>query len=258
MTPVSVHHVADGPADAPVLVLGSSVGTTGAMWEPQVRALSQRFRLVRYDHRGHGGSPVPPGPYTLEDLGLDLLALLDTLGVSRAHLGGLSMGGMVAMWLAAHAPERVDRLVVCASSPRFPDPSVWDERIDEIEKAGSVAAIADATVARWLTPGFADAHPAVRDRLYAMLVAVDPDGYAACCRAIQRMDLRPALSSITAPTLVIAGAEDPSTPPPQHAEVIAATVPGARYEVLSPAAHLLNVELAERTTELILDHLEAA
>lgn len=258
MIPFALHHVAEGPAEAPILLLGSSLGTTHAMWDPQVPALSHRFRLVRYDHRGHGGSPVPPGPSTLDDLGADVLALLDALEIRRAHVGGLSLGGMVAMWLAAHAPERVERLVVCASSARFPDPSVWDERIAAVREARSVEPIADATVARWLTPGFAEAHPDVRARLRAMLVANDPEGYTSCSAAIQHMDLRPALPSITAPTLVIGGAEDPSTPPPEHAEVIAKAIPAARYKVLSPAAHLLNVEQAGQTTELILDHLQAA
>jgi 3-oxoadipate enol-lactonase len=159
------------------------------------------------------------------------------------------------MWIAAHAPERVARLVVCASSPRFPDPSIWRERIAAVEASGSVEPIADATVERWLTPAFAAAHPELRARLRAMLVATNPAGYAACCQAIQAMDLRPALGAIAAPTLVIAGAEDPATPPPQHAEVIAGAIPSARYEVLSPAAHLLNLEQADRVSELILEHV---
>ena len=125
MSAVELHHVIDGPPDAPVLVLLSSVGSTGAMWDPQVKALARDFRVVRADHRGHGASPVPPAPYALADLGGDVVALLDHLGVQRAHVCGLSLGGMVAMWLAVHAAERVDRLVLCCTSARLGPASMW-------------------------------------------------------------------------------------------------------------------------------------
>src|SRR5439155_8828145 len=135
-------------------VLGHALATTTAMWEPQLATLTERFRLVRYDHRGHGGSPVPDGRYTLAELGTDLLALLDELGLERVHLGGLSLGGMVAMWVAAHAPQRVDRLALLCTSARLGPPEMWAQRMETVRAQG-VEAIGDLMVGRWFTPGFA-------------------------------------------------------------------------------------------------------
>jgi len=210
---------------------------------------------VRYDHRGHGGSPVPPGPYSLEQLAGDVLALLDDLGIERASVGGVSLGGMIAMWLAAHAPERVERLVVCCSSAHMPPASAWHERAAAVRAAGSVGAVVDAVAERWTTPGFRAAHPEVVEGLRAMLVETPPEGYAGCCEAIAGTDLRAALPSISAPTLVIVGEQDPATPPP-HGRAIAGAVPGARLESLSPAAHLAGVEQPDACAALILEHLD--
>ena len=254
-TPVDVHYAVDGPEDAPVLLLSGSLGSTLAMWEPQVPALARRFRVIRYDHRGHGASPVPPGPYTIADLAADALRLLDRLGAGRAHVVGLSLGGMVGMWLAANAPERVDRLVLCCTSARLGPPEAWAERAAAV-RAGGVAAVAEAVLGRWFTPGFAASHPEAVARARAMLAATPAEGYAACCGAIERMNLEPDLGRIQASTLVIAGADDPSTPP-EHARRIAAAVPGARLAILEPGAHLLNVEQAEAVTGRILEHLTA-
>ena len=188
--PEDLHHEIAGDEHAPVLLLGCSLGTSVAMWEPQVAPLAERLRVIRYDHRGHGASPVPPGPYEIEDLGRDVLALMDRLGVERASLGGVSLGGMVAMWLGANAPERVDRLVLCCTSAHMPPASAWAERADKVRSAGTTEVVADAVVERWLTPAFADANPETQAWLRAMLVGNDPSGYAACCGAIERMDLR--------------------------------------------------------------------
>jgi 3-oxoadipate enol-lactonase len=242
----------DGPENAPVLVLGNAQATSTAMWEPQLAALTERFRLVRYDHRGHGGSPVPAGPYTLADLGADLLALLDSLGLERVHLGGLSLGGMVAMWVAAHEPSRVDRLALLCTSARFGPPELWSRRIETV-RAHGIESIADTLLSRWFTPEFDK--PDVIGWARDMLTATPAAGYMGCCAAIQTMDLRPVLGAITAPTLVIAGAADPATPP-EHARVIAAGIPGARLEIVPDAAHLANVEQPEAVTALLLDHLE--
>lgn len=251
----ALHHEISGPEDAPVLVLGSSLGTTGAMWEPQIPAWEGHLRLVRYDHRGHGGSPVPPGPYALEQLAGDVLALLDDLGLERASVGGTSLGGMVAMWLAAHAPERVERLVVCCSSAHMPPASAWHERAQAVRAADSVEPVADAVLERWTTPGFRAEHPEVVKGLLAMLVETPAEGYAGCCEAIAGMDLRAALPAISAPTLVIVGEQDPATPPP-HGRAIADAVPGARLESLSPAAHLAGVEQPDAVAALVLDHFD--
>jgi 3-oxoadipate enol-lactonase len=248
-----MHHLVTGPVDAPALVLSNSLGTSTAMWDPQAEALSERFRVVRYDHRGHGSSPVPSGPYELADLGRDVVTLLDRLEIERASVCGVSLGGMVGMWLGLHAPERVDRLVLCCTSAHLPPASAWAERAATVREAGSTAPIADAVLGRWLTPSGAASGPALVERLRRMLLATPAEGYAACCGVIERLDLRDALPSIEAPTLAIAGAQDPATPP-EHLEAIAAAVPGARLEVLDGAAHLANLERPEAVTQLILEH----
>jgi len=249
-----LHFEATGPADAPVVLLSGSLGSSLAVWEPQVAALGERSRVVRFDHRGHGGSPAPPGPYALEDLGSDVLALMDSLEIERASWCGLSLGGMVGMWLAAHAPERIERLVLLCTAAHMPD-APWAERAEAVRAAGSVEVVADTVVERWLTPRFAASHPEVRARLRAMLVASDPEGYAACCGAIERMDLRDDLGRVTAPTLVIAGSEDASTPP-ETVRAIADTIGGARFELLEPAAHIASVERAGEVNRLLADWLQ--
>lgn len=253
MSAVALHHEIAGPEDAPVLLLAPSLGTTLALWDPQVGMLAERLRTVRFDTRGHGHSPVPPAPYEIADLGKDVLALMDALGVDRASFCGVSIGGMTGMWLAAHAPQRVTRLVLVCTSAHLPPASAWAERAAAVQAAGSTEVVADTVVPRWLTPRFARERPDVAARLRAMLVAQPPDGYVACCGAIERMDLRDALPHIAAPTLVIAGADDTATPP-DHGRAIAAAIPDARLETLAPAAHLANVERADDVTQLIIDH----
>jgi 3-oxoadipate enol-lactonase len=249
----ALHHEVIGPEDGPVLLLGGSLGTTLRMWDRQL-PLAEHLRLVRFDHRGHGSSPIPPGPYELGDLGRDVLELLDTLSVERAHFGGVSLGGMVGMWLGANTPERIDRLVLMCTTPHMPPPEMWQERALAVLGAGSVAPIADTVIERWLTPMFAGQQPEVRASLRAMLASSPPDGYAACCGAIERMDLRDALSGIQAPTLVVSGDQDLATPPEQQA-LIARAIPGARHEIVAPAAHLAAVEQPESINRLILEHL---
>ena len=244
-----------GPLDAPPLVLAGSLGTTLAMWDPQVRPLSERFRTIRYDQRGHGASPAPPGPYAIADLGADALALLDRLGLERTSWAGISIGGMVGLWLAINAPERIDRLVLICSSAKLGTPEAWAERVAAVQEAGTVDAIADTVVGRWLTPAFAEAHPETHAWLRAMLAATPPEGYAGCCAAIGAMDQRDGLGAIRAPTLVISGAQDQSAPP-ENQELLAQEIPGARLVTLSPAAHVASVERAADVTGLILDHLD--
>ena len=248
-----LHHRIDGSATAPPLLLGGSLGTTLEMWEGQL-PLAEHLRLVRFDHRGHGHSPVPPGPYEIADLGRDVIALLDELGLERASYCGLSLGGMVGMWLGAHAPERIERLILIATAAYMGPSSAWHERAAAVRAAASVEPLADAVVGRWLTPPFAERHPEVRAWLRAMLAGSPPEGYAACCEAIAAMDLRGQLASIRAPTLVISGSEDPSTPPELQGQIVAA-VPGARHEVIVPAAHVAAVEQARAVNRLILGHM---
>jgi 3-oxoadipate enol-lactonase len=252
---VALHHRVDGAPDAPILVLGSSLGTTGEIWQPQLPALAERFRVVRYDHRGHGGSPAPAGPYRIDQLGGDVLALLDRLEIARAHLAGLSLGGLVALWLAAHAPQRVDRLALVCTATRFATAEVWAERAAAV-RAGGTAAIADAAISRWFTPGFAADHAGVVAWARRQLTGTPAEGYAACCDALRDADLTASLPAISAPTLVIAGGADPAAPP-EAAHRIAAGVPGARVEVVPDAAHLATVERADTVTRLLVEFLES-
>jgi 3-oxoadipate enol-lactonase len=252
---IELHHDIAGAEDAPPLVLSNSLGSDLSMWDPQIDALAERFRVIRYDQRGHGRSPVPDGPYSIDDVGADALALLDRLGLERAHWCGLSLGGMTGMWLAINAPERIDRLALLCTSAKLGPPENWAERAATVREHGT-AAIADAGLRRWVTDEFIEAQPDTARRLHRMMLDTPDEGYAACCEVIQHMDLEPRLGEIRAPTLVIAGDQDPATPP-EHAERIVAAVDGARMEVVSPGKHLASVERAEEVTALLLEHLEA-
>ena len=253
MTAVEVAYAVDGRDGAPTVVLSNSLGSTPAMWDPQLPALAERLRVVRYDHRGHGRSPVPPAPYELADLGADAVALLDRLGLERVHWCGLSLGGMVGMWLAINAPERIDRLVLCCTSAKLGPPEMWADRAATV-RAHGVDAIADAGIERWLSPGFIEREPQTAAWVRAMLAATPAEGYAGCCGVIERMDQLARLGEIRAPTLVIAGEDDPATPP-EHGERIAAAIPGARLEIVPGARHLATIEQPEAMTSLILGHL---
>ncbi|MCA1717162.1 MAG: 3-oxoadipate enol-lactonase [Actinobacteria bacterium] len=251
---VALHHVLEGPEEAPMLVASNSLGTTLRVWDDQAPALRERFRLLRYDHRGHGESPVPPGPYAIDDLGRDVLALLDRLEVERFSFCGLFIGGMVGMWVASEAPERVERLVLCCTLARFEPPDDWDSRADTV-RADGVDAIADAVLERWFTPAFRESHPEVVEWSGSMLRGTPAEGYAGCCEAIRDADLRSRLGAIRAPTLVVAGAGDPAAPP-EGAELIRDSIPDACLVVVEQAAHLANVEQPEAVTRAVLEHLE--
>ncbi len=245
-----------GRDDAPVLVLGSSLGTDRRMWDPQLPELAELFRVIRYDHLGHGGSPVPPGPHTLADLAGAVLALLDELGVTRARVAGLSLGGMVGMWLAAHHPQRVDRLALFCTSAQMPPAQNWLDRAATTRAEGT-AAVADAVIARWFTPDWVKTHPDSFAAYHAMLCSVPAQGYAGCCEAVGAMDLRPDLPRIAAATLVVAAADDPATPEP-HARTIEAGIRsgGAPCRVeLVAGAHLATVSNPTVCARLLVDHL---
>jgi 3-oxoadipate enol-lactonase len=248
---VSLHHRLEG-GGARTLVLSGSVGTTLELWDGNVSALSSQYRLLRYDHRGHGRSPVPPGPYTVEDLAEDVLELLDELGLERVSFCGLSLGGAVGMALAVRAPERLERLILCCTSARFGEPETWVERARTVRAAG-LEAITDAVLERWFTPAFRAARPEVVARFREQFVATPREGYAACCDALARWDARENLGSIAVPTLAIAAADDPATPPEQLA-LIASGIPDAELVVLADAAHLVNVEQPEAFASATLGH----
>lgn len=252
-----LHHRIDGPeSSAHTVVFVNSLGTNLELWDDQAAALSRRFRIVRYDQRGHGRSPAPAGPYTVADLGSDLLELLDRLDLERVSLCGLSLGGAVASWLAVNAPERIYRLALCCTAAQFATPESWRERA-ALVRAGGMEELAELTLGRWFTDAFRAAEPAKVARYRAMLAAMPVEGYAGCCEALGAFDLRSRLGSITAPTLVVTGSDDPSITPARGDE-LAAAIPGARHVVLTPASHLANVEQPIAFTRALLEHLDAA
>ena len=252
--PVALAYELDGPTGAPVVVLGSSIGTSSAMWAPQVAALSRRYQVLRYDHRGHGRSPVPPGPYDVADLGRDVLALLDRLGLERVAYGGLSLGGMVGMWLGINAPERIASLALCCTSANLGPPDRWAERVALVRSEG-MGALTEATKPRWFTARSLAERPEIVDPFIEGMLATPAEGYAGCCAAIGGMDLLDQLPAISVPTLVLCGADDPATPLP-HALAIYERIAGAQLVVIPGAAHLATVEEPERCTAAILAHLD--
>lgn len=245
----------DGPATGRTLVLSHALGLSMAMWQPQVERLSSAFRILRYDHRGHGASSVPPGPYTIENLGRDLLHLLDSEGLDKVSFCGLSLGGMVGIWFGANAPERVDRLVLCCTTARMLQPQDYRARAERVRQEG-LAPIADAVISRWFRPAFISEKPETVASTRQLFLSTEVEGYAATCEALAVMDQRSVLNRIVAPTLVVAGAQDQPTPPEQGRE-IAAAIQGARLAVVENAAHLANLEQPEQLAELIRKHLSS-
>jgi 3-oxoadipate enol-lactonase len=254
---IALHHEISGRDAGAPLVLAGSLGTTLAMWEPQLESLGAVARLIRIDHRGHGGSPVPDGPYEIADLGRDVLALLARLGLERVSFCGLSIGGMVGQWLAINAPERIERLILICTAAHVPGGAAFRDRARLVRSAGGPDVVADAVIGRWFTPAFAAAEPELVASYRAMISATPGEGYASCAEAVGALDVRAGLRRIRAPTLVISGAEDVSLPP-QLGREIAGAVPGARFELLDPAAHLASVERADAVNDLIADHLDSA
>lgn len=240
----------EGPDDRPVLMLSNSLGTNRSMWEPQLPAFGARYRVLRYDTRGHGQSSVTAGDYGLDRLGRDVVNLLDALGLDQVDFCGLSLGGMTGQWLGVFAPDRVRRLVLANTSAFMGPPTGWQDRMNRV-RADGMAAIAEAVIARWFTPAFAGS-PATAEVL-AGLLNTDPAGYAGCCAAIRDMDLRPILSLIDRPTLVISGLQDPATPP-EHALLLHHTIAGSSLVSLD-ASHLSNVEQPDEFAQAVLAFL---
>ena len=238
-----------GPEDAPVVLLGSSLGATHEMWAPQLDVLAERFRVVAFDHRGHGGSEVPPGPYTIEDLGGDVIELLDTLGVDQASYVGISLGGAVGLWLAENAPERFHRFALLCP-PAYPaaGAQMWTDRAATVRAEGTQA-ITEATLGRWFLPDFTDIEP-----LRQQLLDTPDEGYAACCEALGSMDLRDKLADITAPVLLVTAEQDASIPP-ETVIPLASAIPGAHLEIIENAAHLVTYSHPEIINPLLLAHL---
>lgn len=246
----------DGDPGLPVLLLSNSIATDLHMWDAQIPALSRRFRVLRYDARGHGASAAPAGAYSLDRLGRDVLELLDALGLDRVHFLGLSLGGFVGQWLAVRAPERIDRLVLSNTSAYLGPAAVFDERIREAEAATDMRAIAERFLRDWFPAAMLDARDPRVEPFRATLLAQSAAGLAGSFAAVRDADLRRTLGLIAAPTLVIAGESDPVTLP-EHGRAIAAVVPGARWLAL-PAVHMANVENPDAFERAVLDFLSAA
>ena len=248
----------DGPQGAPVLVLSNSLGTDLGMWDTQIPAFAEHFQVLRYDTRGHGQSLVSEGPYSIEQLGRDVLALLDALHVEKAHFCGLSMGGLIGQWLGINAGSRLRSLVVCNTAAKIGEPAVWNPRIETVLREGQAAMVAlrDASIARWFTPEYAQANPDQAKRITDMLAATSPQGYAANCAAVRDADFRDQLGAIEVPTLVVAGTEDAVTPP-SGGHFIQERVPGAQYAEFY-AAHLSNVQAGDAFSQRVLAFLLAS
>lgn len=243
----------DGDPALPVLMMSNSIGTTLHMWDAEIPALSERFRVLRYDTRGHGGSGVPAGAYSLDRLGRDVLELMDALQIQRAHFLGLSLGGFVGQWLGVHAPERIDRLILANTSPYLGPAPQWDERIAAVLQAPDMRDTAEIFLGNWFPRRMLDANPPVVDKFRDMLLNTDRQGLAGSYAAVRDADLRRTIAVIPNPTLVIAGQYDPVTAA-SHGELIAATVPGARLLTL-PAVHLSNIEFHREFVDAALSFL---
>jgi 3-oxoadipate enol-lactonase len=241
-----------GPENAPALLFSNSLGTNLGMWDEQAKALSQSYRVIRYDQRGHGKSAAPKGPYTVEQLGGEVLAILDHLKIAKAHFCGLSMGGMTGMWLARMAPKRFHKMIFSNTGARIGTPDVWNTRISSVLAKG-MASVTEATLDRWLSKGFRDSNPQAVAAVRKMLLSTPPQGFAGCSAAIRDTDQRWGIGAIKVPVMVIIGKVDPGTPP-QLGEFMAKRIPGAKLVELD-AAHLSNMEKSSQFTEAVKNFL---
>jgi 3-oxoadipate enol-lactonase len=246
------HYRFDGANDAPVVMLSNSLGTNLSMWDAQLPALTRRFRVLRYDSRGHGQSAVAQGPYTIAQLAHDAISLLDALGIAQVRFCGLSMGGMVGQWLGANAAPRLSQLVLCNTAARIGTPEIWNARIDAVNKGG-MAAIVDGVLARWYRAPFIAAAPDAIRVTREMLLTTPAAGYVASCAAVRDMDQRDSVLGITVPTLVVSGAYDAVTPP-SEGRFLVEHIPGAEYIELA-AAHLSNIEAEAAFTSALTGFL---
>jgi len=248
-----LHHQVEG--SGLTVLLGASLGTTLALWDHLALELSRDFRVVRFDTRGHGGSPCPDGAYTVEDLAEDVVALADRLEIDRFGYVGISLGGAIGQVLALDHPDRLTSLVLCCTAPVFGEAATWRDRAAQV-RAGGLDALVDPTAQRWFTERFRAQHPGTVATVMSVFRATPPEGYAGCCDALATYDVTSRLGSITTPTRVVAGADDPGTPP-SVGERLAASIPGADLVVLPDAAHLANLAAPKAFDAAVRAHLEA-
>ena len=257
LTDGDLHYQLDGPEGAPVLVLSNSLGTDLHIWDAQIPAFIEHFQVLRYDTRGHGQSLVSEGPYSIEQNGRDVLALLDALQLEQVSFCGLSMGGLIGQWLAINAPERLKRVVLCNTAAKIGSPEIWNPRIESVLRDGvaGMQALREATIARWFTPEFVAAQPHQVEALVNMLGQTSPQGYAANCAAVRDADFRAQLGAISLPVLVVSGAQDPVTTP-VDGRYLVEQITAAQYAEFH-AAHLSSVEAAAAFNERVLAFLQA-
>ena len=239
---IDVHYTLEGPADGPSVTMSHSLATDLSMWDTQAEALAKRYRVLRYDTRGHGGTDAPAGAYSLQQLADDARGLLAALGIGRTHWVGLSMGGMIGQTLALSSPGVLQSLSLCDTSSRVPAEArpLWDERIATAETKGMEPHV-EPTVARWFTPAFVESGADVVTRVREMIRRTNPRGYAGCCHAIRGLDLTDRLSAITLPTLIVVGAQDVGTPV-AASQAIHERIKGSELVILDSASHLSNLE----------------
>ena len=250
-----MHYALSGNAAGTVVLLSNSLGTNLSLWDGQAAVLEKSYQVLRYDTRGHGQTGVPPGPYTIGQLGADVVHLLDRLEIERAHFCGISMGGLTGQWLGIHAPERMERLALCSTGPKIGSPETWNPRIEAIRKSG-MKPVAAAVIERWLTPEFRAREPEATAQAVRMLEQSPPDGYVANCEAIRDADLWAEVGKIQAPVMVVMGDQDPATPPALGRK-LAEAIPGARYVELR-GSHIINVEAEGEFNRGLLEFLSGA
>lgn len=253
---IHINYRIDGPDGAPWVTMSNSLATTHRMWDAQMAAFTKQYRVLRYDKRGHGETEVAPGPYSFELLADDVLALLDALQITRTHFVGLSMGGMTGMTMAVRRPSVLRTLVLCDTTSKDPlgDPALWQQRIDAVRAGGSMDALVESTLARFLTPDTVKTRPEITDAVRTMVRNTPIDGYIACCQAIAQLNLTDRLAGIAIPTMVVVGADDPATTV-EMAKIIHQRIAGSELVILKDAAHLSNLEQADAFNETVLGFL---
>ncbi|PWB80270.1 MAG: 3-oxoadipate enol-lactonase [Candidatus Methylomirabilota bacterium] len=251
---IDIHYTIEG--DGPVVTMSHALGCNLTLWDEQAKALSARYRVLRYDTRGHGQTSAPPGPYSLEQMADDVYALLDGLGIAASHFVGISMGGMIGQIFALKYPAMVRSLVLCSTTSRYPAAArpVWAERIRTIETTG-MESLVEPALERWFTASFREQRQDVMDGVRTMIRNTPPQGYIGCCHAIPTIDITDRLGELQCPALVISGEQDPGTPVAMAREICAA-VPSSKLTVLPSASHLCNLEQAEAFNRVLLNFLD--
>jgi 3-oxoadipate enol-lactonase len=243
----------EGDEGLPILMLSNSLTTNMHVWDEQVAEFAKFFRVLRYDNRGHGGSSSPLGEYTIDDIGGDLLSLMNILGIEKANLCGISLGGMVGMWMGINQPQRLEKLIICNTSSNLSPPAPWQDRINTV-RAHGMSSIIDAGLQRFLSDNFRKIGSPKINLLKKMMNSCDVPGYVGCCAAVRDLNLDTQLQKIKIPTLIIAGEFDPSTPV-SHSELINKEIEESRMVVINGVAHLSNIEVPEEFNKNVLDFL---